>query len=122
MSPDEVLRILRRIRYSPRAGRPVAVGWIARQAGYTPHGIAHAVTRGRLTNDMARRLTPVLARILLAEQGHNATTLGRYGADDAVGRGHRRRAADQAPAPAGAPPRKRAGASHTLPNKDEAEG
>ena len=35
MSPDEVLRHLRRIRFCPRAGRPVSLSWIARQAGTT---------------------------------------------------------------------------------------
>lgn len=98
MTPTEVLRHLQRIRYSPRAGRPVSLAWIGRQAGYSKRTVLHqALERGSLTPDMARRLSPILARLMLAEQGHNANTLGRWGADDAVGRGHRRRAADRVP-------------------------
>lgn len=107
MTPDEVLRHLKRIRFSPRANRPVSLAWIGRQAGYASrHALQHVLRRGTVTPDMARRLSPVLARLVLNEQGHNSPTLGRYGADDAAGRGHRRRPEPEAPAPPGAPHRK----------------
>jgi hypothetical protein len=107
MTPHDVLRHLQRLRYSPRSGRPISLAWIARQAGYRSRHVLHDVlARGSISADMARRLAPVLARLYLAEQGDNSPTLGRLGADDAAGRGHRRRPGREAPAPPGAPPRK----------------
>jgi hypothetical protein len=85
MSPDEVLRHLRRIRFSPRAGRPVSLAWLGRQAGYSSrHALHSAIARGHLSADMTRRLAPILAKLFLNEGGHSAPTLGPLGGGSSV--------------------------------------
>jgi hypothetical protein len=108
MTPAEVLRHLQRIRYSPRAGRPVSISWLARQSGYTHVGLFRAIRLGSITPDMARRLSPVLARVQLGvvnkTQGDIAPTLGQLGAG--TGRLPVGRALPRALARPGAPSRK----------------
>ena len=104
MSPDEVLRHLRRIRFSPKAGRPVSLSWIARQANYQPRSLMHAVADGRITRLMAQRLTPVIARLVLEQGGDIAATLGPLGGGSAgLGRPGPRRP-EEAPPPRRRPP------------------
>jgi hypothetical protein len=110
MSPAEVLKHLQRIRFSPRAGRPVAISWIARQGGYTHVGLFRAIRLGSITPAMARRLSPILARVQLSvvnkSQGDIAPTLGPLaGGTVRLGRGSRRRPEPETPARPGAPSR-----------------
>jgi hypothetical protein len=82
MTPAECLRCLQTIRYSPRAGRPVGISWIARQAGVHKVSLFRAIFRAHITPDMAKRLSPILARVFPAtqERGNIAPTLGQLGA------------------------------------------
>jgi hypothetical protein len=82
MTRDQVLKTLLAIRYSPRAGRPVGISWIARQAGYTHVAIFHAISLGRISPAMATRLAPILVKV---QQGNIAPTLGRLGGGSAGG-------------------------------------
>jgi hypothetical protein len=77
MSPQDVLRELRRIRFSPRKGRRLGLSWVARQAGYQRESLYRAIRRGWMTRAMAQHLERVLRNVTLSG-GHNAfsSTLG----------------------------------------------
>ena len=73
MTPNDVLRELRRIRFSPWAGRPITIRWLARQSGYSWHSLYRAIRRGWVSPQMAERLSVTLS-------GHHNAFLGRLGA------------------------------------------
>jgi hypothetical protein len=88
MTPEDMIRELRRLRFSPKAGRPFTFAWLARQAGYTRTAIHQAIVRGSMSPLMAKRLGPSLesANVFRADI---APTLGRPGGGT-DGRGSRR--------------------------------
>lgn len=69
MSPEEVLKLLKRIRFSPRAGRPVSLVFLSRQAGYSDRALFRVIRAGSITPAMARRLSQPLARLVATEGG-----------------------------------------------------
>ena len=46
MTPNDVLRELRKIRFSPWAGRPITIRWLARQSGFHYASLYRAIIRG----------------------------------------------------------------------------
>ena len=70
-TPQDVLRELRRIRFSPRKGRRLGLSWVARQAGYQRESLYRAIRRGWMTRAMAQHLELVLRNVTLSG-GHNA--------------------------------------------------
>ena len=85
MSPDDVLRELRKIRFSPKAGRPLTFAWLARQTGYNQASIYRAIARSCLATPMAHSIANTLS--LLREENAQPN-LGRLGAG-LDGRGRR---------------------------------
>jgi hypothetical protein len=78
MSPQDVLRELRRIRFSPRKGRRLGLSWIARQAGYQRESLYRAIRRGWVSNLMVIRLAVVLQNVSYS-RSHITLSLGEYG-------------------------------------------
>jgi hypothetical protein len=76
MTPPEVIRALRQIRYTHRSQRPQAIAWIARQAGFQRQSLYRIIRRGTLSQQTARRLAAVLTNVT-PKGGHN--TLSSYG-------------------------------------------
>jgi hypothetical protein len=77
MSSQDVLRELRRIRYSSRKGRRLGLSWIARQAGYQRESVYRAIRRGWVSNLMAIRLAVVLQNVSYG-RSHTTLSLGEY--------------------------------------------
>jgi hypothetical protein len=76
--PDDVLRELRRIRYSSRRGRRLSLTWLAKQSGYRPESVYRALRRGRISNLMVVRLAAVLQNVSYS-RSHTTLSLGEYG-------------------------------------------
>jgi hypothetical protein len=78
MSSQDVLRELRRIRFSPRKGRRLGLAWVASQTGYARHSLYRAIQRGWMTRLMAQRIGTVLRQTVTLTGGHSAfsSTLG----------------------------------------------
>jgi hypothetical protein len=76
MTPPEVIRALRQIRYTHRSQRPQAIAWIARQTGFQRQSLYRIIRRGTLSQQTAKRLAAVLTNVT-RQGGHN--TLSSYG-------------------------------------------
>jgi hypothetical protein len=61
LSSQDVLRELRRIRYSSRKGRRLDLSWIARQAGYRRESLYRAMNRGWIGYPHGRPRRPSVA-------------------------------------------------------------
>jgi len=78
MTPQDVLRELRRIRFSPRKGRHPGLTWIASQAGYRRESLYRAMNRGWVGTLMASYVGEVLQNVA-DYRNQVAPTLGPYG-------------------------------------------
>ena len=78
MSPQDVLRELTRVRYSPRKGRRLGLTWIACLTGYRRESLYRAIRRGWVSPPMANRLGVVLRQTVAFSGGHTSfpSTLG----------------------------------------------
>jgi hypothetical protein len=77
ISPQDVLRELRRIRFSPRRGRRLGLTFVASMAGYAPRSLYRVILRGWVSRPMADRLSAVFRQTATFSGGHTAfTTLG----------------------------------------------
>jgi hypothetical protein len=72
MSPQDVLRELRRIRFSPTKGRRINFSWLARQAGYSTQSLYRSIHRGWLSHRMASRLSGVFQKTTTLSTGQVA--------------------------------------------------
>jgi hypothetical protein len=72
MSSQDVLRELRRIRFSPRKGRRITIAEIARLAGYQPPSLFRVARRGSMSKTMAQRLGQVFDKTITVSGGHIA--------------------------------------------------
>jgi hypothetical protein len=78
MTPQDILRELRRVRYSPRKGRRLGLTWIACLAGYRRESLYRAIMRGWVSRPMAKRLGALFRQTVTLSGGHTPlpTTLG----------------------------------------------
>jgi hypothetical protein len=79
LSSQDVLRELRRIRYSSRKGRRLGLGWLARQAGYRRESLYRAMNRGWVGTLMAARVGQVLQSVADYKNQVTRSSLGEYG-------------------------------------------
>ena len=79
LSSQDVLRELRRIRYSSRKGRRLDLSWIARQAGYRRESLYRAMNRGWIGTLMAARVGQVLQNVTNHRNQVARSSLGEYG-------------------------------------------
>ena len=79
LSSQDVLRELRRIRYSSRKGRRLDLSWIARQAGYRRESLYRAMNRGWIGTLMAARVGQVLQNVTDDRSQVTHSSLGEYG-------------------------------------------
>ena len=79
MTPDDVLRALRTIRYSSRRGRRLGLAWIARQAGYRRESLYRAMNRGWIGTLMTARVGQVLQNVADYRNQITRSSLGEYG-------------------------------------------
>jgi hypothetical protein len=79
MNPNDVLRALRTLRYSPRKGRRIGIAWIAAQAGYGRTALYNAVVTGYVTKRMADRIGAVFQNVQIAKDQVPLSSLGEYG-------------------------------------------
>ena len=79
MNPNDVLRALRTLRYSPRKGRPMSIAWIAVQAGYGRSAIYNAIITGYVTKRMADHVGTVFQNVQIARGQVTRSSLGDYG-------------------------------------------
>jgi hypothetical protein len=70
MSSQDVVRELRRIRYSPRKGRRLGLTWVAFQTGYARHSLYRAIIRGWVSRPMAERLANVFIKTVTFSRGY----------------------------------------------------
>jgi hypothetical protein len=100
LSSQDVLRELRRIRYSSRKGRRLDLSWIARQAGYRRESLYRAMNRGWIGTLMAARVGQVLQNVTDDRSQVTHSSLGEYGGgpDPRGGARFARRARRSAPA------------------------
>jgi hypothetical protein len=78
MSSQDVLRELRRIRYSSRKGRRLGLSWIAKQADYRRESLYRAMNRGWIGTLMTARVGQVLQNVT-DYRSHTTLSLGEYG-------------------------------------------
>jgi hypothetical protein len=92
MSPDEALRVLRTLRYSPKRGRRLGMAWVASKTGYARHSLYRAIMRGWVSRPMAERLGNVFDKTATFSSGHSAlsSSLGPLDADAALADGRGR--------------------------------
>jgi hypothetical protein len=78
LSSQDVLRELRRVRYSSRKGRRLGLTWIACQTGYQRESLYRAIRRGWVSSPMADRLSAFFRQTVTFSGGHTAlaSTLG----------------------------------------------
>jgi hypothetical protein len=76
MNPDDVLRGLRQVRYSPRRGRRIGIARIAAEAGYGRTALYNAILTGYVTTRMADHVGPVFQTVQIAR---NQATLSSFG-------------------------------------------
>ena len=79
MSSQDVLRELRRVRFSPRKGRRLGLTWIASQAGYRRESLYRAMNRGWIGTLMAAHIGHVLLQSVADYRSQIALRLGSYG-------------------------------------------
>jgi hypothetical protein len=81
MSPNEAVRLLRTVRYSPRRGRCHGIGWLARESGHSRQALYAVIRRGWCSRPMAQRLGVVFKNVNLSN-GHIAfATVGPFDPD-----------------------------------------
>ena len=78
MSSQDVLRELKRVRFSPRKGRRLGLSWIAGQAGYRRESLYRVMNRGWIGTLMAAHIGRVLQNVTDC-RNQVAPTLGPYG-------------------------------------------
>jgi hypothetical protein len=76
MTPDEAVRALRLIRYSPKRGRRLGIAWLARQSGYSREALYAVIRREWCSRTMAQRLDVVFKTVSLSNDRIAFTTLG----------------------------------------------
>jgi hypothetical protein len=79
MTPDDVLRALRTLRYSPRKGRRMSIGWIAACGGYGRTALYNAIVSGYVSKRMADRIGAVFQNVQIAKDQIPLSSLGEYG-------------------------------------------
>jgi hypothetical protein len=82
MTPEQALRVLRTLRFSPTKNRPITFAELARQAGYHPPSLFRVAQRGWMTPTMANRLGQVFDKTISVSKDHIApiNTLGALNA------------------------------------------
>jgi hypothetical protein len=86
MTAQDVLRELRRVRYSPRKKRYLGITRIASQAGYGRTALYNAIVTGYVTKRMADHVGTVFQNVQIARDEVPRSPLGEYdGGVDARG-------------------------------------
>ena len=85
MTAQDVLRELRRVRYSPRKKRYLGITWIASQAGYGRTALYSAIISGYVTKRMADCVGTVFQNAQIARDQVTRSSLGEYGGRPATG-------------------------------------
>jgi hypothetical protein len=79
MTAQDVLRELRRLRYSARKKRYLGITWIASQAGYGRTALYNAIITGYVTERMADCVGAVFQNVQNARNHTTRSSLGDYG-------------------------------------------
>jgi hypothetical protein len=78
VTPQNIFRELRRIRFSPRKGRRLGFTWLGVQTGYTRTAFYEALHRGSVTKAMAERVGAILQNVQISRDQVPPSTLGEY--------------------------------------------
>jgi hypothetical protein len=79
MGSEDVLRELRRIRFSARKGRGLGISYIASQAGYRRESLYRAMNRGSIGRLMAAHVGQVLRNVANFKNQVARPSLGEFG-------------------------------------------
>jgi hypothetical protein len=80
MNADNVRRLLRQLRYSPRKGRRISIAWLAGQVGYGRTALYNAILTGHVTKRMADHVGTVFQNVQMTKDHVPLSSLAEYGA------------------------------------------
>jgi hypothetical protein len=85
MNPNDVLRALRTLRYSPRKGRRVSIAWIAACGGYGRTAVYNAIITGYVSKRMTDSIGAMFQNVQIAKDQVPLSSLPEYDCPDPRG-------------------------------------